>query len=67
MYDTKKPVGNGIEAPVAASYDKSKMMDAPLNNDTGLNGTASGANLSAKFKYPRVSEDVPNAGKNQYE
>jgi len=38
----------------------------PTGND-GINGTASQENLSAKYKYPRVSEDVPVAGKNQYE
>lgn len=33
---------------------------------TDLNGSASGENLSAQYKYPRVSEDVPVEGRNQY-
>ncbi len=38
----------------------------PTGND-GINGTASTENLSAKYKYPRVSEDIPAAGRNQYQ
>lgn len=38
---------------------------APTGND-GINGTTSGENLSAKYKYPSVSEDVPEAGRDQY-
>lgn len=37
------------------------------NSDTNLNQSASGENLSAKFKFPRVKEDVPALGKDQYE
>jgi len=37
------------------------------NSGTNLNQTSSGENLSAKFKYPRVSDDVPAKGNNQYE
>lgn len=41
---------------------------APTTNpDTDLNGTYDHANLSAKYKYPRVSEEIPDKGKNQYE
>lgn len=42
-----------------ASYSKQDSM--------GLNQSASAENLSAKYKYPRVSEDVPAAGQNQYQ
>lgn len=36
------------------------------NSGTDLNQNASGENLSAKFKYPRVSQDIPTEGRNQY-
>ncbi len=45
---------------VARSYS------GPMGND-GINGDASTENRSAKYKYPRVSEDVPDAGRNQYQ
>jgi len=67
--DTKKPVGNGVTAP---AYDNSvaniiatKTADM-RNTGTNLNQTASNENLSAKFKNPRVKQDVPAAGNNQY-
>lgn len=37
------------------------------NSDSDLNQTASSENLSAKYKYPRVSEDVPPQAQGQYE
>jgi hypothetical protein len=37
------------------------------NSGTDLNQTASGENLSAKFKHPRVSQDIPSAGRGQYQ
>ena len=37
------------------------------SGNNGINATASTENLSAKYKYPRVSEDVPEAGRNQYQ
>lgn len=43
-----------------------KTYSSPTGNN-GINGTASTENLSAKYKYPMVSEDVPEAGKNQYQ
>jgi hypothetical protein len=48
-----------------SDFIKVKSADT-TNSTTNLNQTASGENLSAKFKYPRVSESVPEAGKNQY-
>ncbi len=45
---------------VSATYS------GPTGNN-GINGTNSEENLSAKFKYPSVSEDVPEAGRNQYQ
>ena len=37
-----------------------------MSGGSGLNQTASSENLSAKFKYPRVSQDIPAEGRNQY-
>jgi len=45
---------------VAKSY-------AGSTGNDGINATYSNENLSAKYKYPRVSEDIPAAGRNQYE
>ncbi len=36
------------------------------NSTTDLNVSASSENLSAKYKYPRVSQDVPPKAANQY-
>ena len=67
MFNTKKPVGNGINAPVKGTSEGSKTITASLSYNGDINGTASGTNLSAKFKNPAVKQDVPQAGKNQYE
>lgn len=37
------------------------------NSGTDLNGSASSENRSAQFKNPRVSQDIPEKGRNQYE
>ena len=37
------------------------------NSQTDLNQTASSENLSAQYKYPRVSQDIPAEGRGQYE
>ena len=37
------------------------------NSDTTLMTTASTENLSAKYKYPNVSQDVPEKGRRQFE
>lgn len=66
--DTKKPVGNGVSAPVYAGQTTiiaTKSADM-TNSSTNLNQTASTANLSAKFKNPRNKQDVPSAGQGQY-
>lgn len=66
--DTKKPVGNGIQAPVFASGgttiipNKSADMSGAHENNISYDMT----NRSAKFKNPRVKQDVPAAGRNQY-
>ncbi len=38
-----------------------------FNNPSEINIDASSENLSAKYKYPRVSEDIPDAARNQYQ
>jgi hypothetical protein len=57
MYNTKKPVGNGVNAPVAGSYEASKSMNVSLGSSNGLETTASSTNLSAKFKNPSKKQD----------
>jgi len=37
------------------------------NSETDLNQTASSENLSAKYKYPRVSQEIPAEGQGQYQ
>ena len=68
--DTKKPVGNGISVPVYKDGETviiaTKSADT-TNAGTDINGTYDHTNLSAKFKNPRVSQDVPAEGKGQYE
>ena len=64
-----KPTAGVVGTPTyqdATTLISTKSADM-TNSDTDLNITASNENLSAKFKYPRVSEDVPAAGRNQYE
>lgn len=36
------------------------------NSSTNLNQTASQEDLSAKFKYPNVKQEVPAEGRGQY-
>lgn len=68
--DCKYPVGNGVSKPEYKSggTDIIATKSADMTNmGTEINITASQENLSAKFKYPRVRQDVPEAGRNQYE
>lgn len=63
MFNTKKPVGNGVNAPVKGSSEASKTMNVTLSSSNGLETTASQVNLSARFKNPsakasRVPEDT---------
>jgi len=65
--ETKKPVGNGVSAPQYAGESHiAKVMTASTDQSTSINGTYDHANLSAQFKNPRVKQDVPSAGENQY-
>ncbi len=65
---TKSPVGNGINVPVEDNTKASMQSPAvPTSKDLGINPGASSENLSAKYKNPNVTENIPDAGKNQYE
>lgn len=63
--DAKKPVGNGTGVP---TYQNGTTIiptkTADTNGPSGLNVSASGENLSAKWKGG--AQSVPAAGKNQY-
>jgi len=68
--NTKKPVGNGVSVP---QYKKGVTMIVPSSANgkkisyyDGTGDTATGPNLSAKYKYPNVRQEVPEAGQNQY-
>ena len=63
----KKPVGNGVSVP---EYNTSVTTIIPEGDNNvsfydGAGDTSSGPNLSAKWK--NGIQDVPEAGKNQYE
>lgn len=66
--DCKEPVGNGVYCPEyqngATILIKTKTAD--MSGGHMLETTASTENLSAKFKNPRVKQDVPAEGRNQY-
>lgn len=65
MLNTKFPVGNGVNAPIE-DHTKARMESPSLpDSPDNINGTTSGENLSAKWKNGQ--QDVPAAGKNQYE
>lgn len=66
MYNTKKPVGNGINAPMKGTSEKSKTMNVSLTNPSNINISASTQNLSAKFKNPNVKQTIPAEAKGQY-
>ena len=65
--DTKNPVG-AVGKPEYGTYSASKEMSATLKHNGGITGTASNANLSAKFKNPqKKQEHIPADAFNQYE
>jgi len=49
----------------ASNYITTKTADFN-NTGTDINTTASSENLSAKFKNPRVKQDVPEKARGQY-
>lgn len=67
--DTKKPVGNGINAPVMKDGVEtliSTMSADTTNSGTDLNQSASSENLSAKFKNPNVKTEIASEAQGQY-
>lgn len=65
---TKKPVGNGIEAPVLKTGGTSIIGTSSAdmtNSGTDINVSYSNENRSAKFK--NGSQDIPEAARGQYE
>ena len=68
--DTKKPVGNGINAPEYFNgvADIAKTMSASTTNpDSNINQVASTENRSAKFKNPNVKQSANPAAEGQYQ
>lgn len=66
--NTKTPVGNGIKSPEfkTGGTDIISTKSAGMTNiGTDINISASTANLSAKWK--NGTQDVPEAGRGQYE
>ncbi len=63
--DTGGQVGQPTFQEGVSEIIKTKSADI-TNASTDLNQTASNENLSAKFKTPNVTQDVPEKGRNQY-
>lgn len=67
---TKKPVGYGVASPEFAG-DVTTIIGTSsadmTNSETDLNQSYDQTNRSAQFKNPSVSQDIPEAGRNQYE
>jgi hypothetical protein len=65
--NTKKPVGNGVEAPVYKTGTTVIIPggDKSISYSDGKGDTATGPNLSAKWKGG--AQSIPEAGRNQYE
>lgn len=69
-----KPTGGVVGVPtIGNGYGMDGSMSPSLNSnvdmknsDTSLNTTNSEANLSAKYKYPNVSQDYPEKGGTQF-
>lgn len=63
----KKPVGNGVHVPEYKTGVTTLIAggDKTVSFYDGAGDTSSGPNLSAKWK--NGTQDVPEAGKNQYE
>ncbi len=66
--DTKDTGGVVGRPAIGESYGLPAMNSSVdmTNSDTNLNITNSEENLSAKFKYPTVSQDVPEKGRDQF-
>ncbi len=66
--DSKNTAGIIGQPHIGGDYVPVPMKTASVTGPTGLvETTASNENLSAKYKYPNVHQDVPALGNNQYE
>ena len=67
----KLKVKDAVEIPRGGYQDGTEIISTKSadmkNSGTDLNQTASSVNQSAKYKYPRVSQEVPAEGRGQYE
>lgn len=63
---TKEPVGNGVNKPVYGSNDVFIPIPSMSIKMSTPAPASSEENLSAKFKSPNVSQEIPEAAKNQY-
>lgn len=66
--DSKASTG-GVASPVFGAGENiipTKSADMS-NSETDLNQSASSENRSAKFKNPAVRQDIPEAGRGQFE
>ena len=68
--NTKKPVGNGVSVPQykvgVTEIIPSSANGKKISYYDGTGPMDTGPNLSKKFKYPNVSQDVPEAARGQY-
>jgi len=67
----KLKVKDAVEIPRVGYQDGTEIIPTKSadmkNSGTDLNQTASSENQSAKYKYPRVSQEVPSEGRGQYQ
>lgn len=65
--DTKNTSGGIGQPSIGGDYVPVPMKSASVTGPTGLvETTASQENLSAKYKYPRISQDIPEKGRGQF-
>ena len=67
--DTKKPVGNGIQAPQFKTGGTTIIPNTSAdttNSGTGINQTYDHTDRALKWERPHP-QDVPEAGRGQYE
>jgi len=72
--DTKETAGTVGQPIVNIGFGMEGGMVPPTNSnvdvhnsDTTLNITSSEENLSKKYKYPQVNQDIPEKGRDQFE
>ena len=68
MATPENTAGNESGVSTTAGYGTTATQNGTaFSPETYLNIDASSENKAAKFKYPNVSQDVPEAGRNQYQ